>query len=181
MMALAGWRGLLAMVPRSAWLVLGGLVALLLVSRWHEGQIAKAELAGASAQAERDRATFTQASEAAAAAQRELVAAQAALQQEISKGTNDALAVRHSELARRYDVLRLRWAEARAGAGGSSTGGAIAISGASAGVDDAACTARGWVSLDTAAAAAEAADTAIAKDDAWIAWAKAQAAAWPKS
>ena len=180
MMALAGWRGLLAMVPRTAWLVLGGLAALLLLARWHEGQVAKAELVGASAQAERDRTAFTQASEAAAAAQRELAVVLAVRQQKISKGTNDALAVRHAELARRYDALRLRWADARTGAGDSSKGGANALSSASTGTVDAACAARGWVSLDTAAAAAEAADTAIAKDDAWIAWAKAQAAAWPK-
>ena len=55
-----------------------------------------------------------------------------------------------------------------------------AVSGAAAGAAAADCAAAGWVSFDTAAAAAEAADRAIAKDDAWIAWVSAQAAAWPK-
>jgi hypothetical protein len=36
------------------------------------------------------------------------------------------------------------------------------------------------VDFNTAAAAAEAADQAIAKDDAWREWARAQARAWPE-
>ena len=173
-------RGFLTTVPRMIWYC----VALALLSvglfHWHEGRIKTAYRAGATAQSAADRATFTAASATAARAQHDLVAGLAAHQSAITKGTADALAAKGAELARRTDDLRLRWTAYRADRGGSGQGRTAAVSGAAAPVDDATCATRGWVDFDTAAAAAGAADAAIAKDDAWIAWAGRQAAAWPR-
>ncbi len=179
--ALLMGQRLLASVPRWLWGVVVVLVLLAAARHWHEGQLKAARVAAAAAQAERDRAAIAQASSAADERQRRLVADLARRQKLISKGSNDALAREHDDLVRRYDALRLRWAAARAAPAGGAAGAAAALSRPAAGVDDAACAARGWVDFNTAAAAAQAADTAIAKDDAWIAWARAQAAAWPET
>ena len=180
---LAGLRGplgrFLAGVPRPAWIALAVGAALLLAVRWHQSAVATAYRNGSVTQAAADRAAVARASAAAEAAQVALVARVAARQTLISKGTDNALRRRTDDLARRYDDLRLRWAAHRAAEAGAGNAQAIAVPGAAAGADDAACAARGWVAFDTAAAAAQAADRAIAKDDAWIAWAAAQAAAWP--
>jgi hypothetical protein len=168
----------LARLPRALWLVLGGAALLAALLFWHGQRVERARAAGAAAQAAVDRAAFEKAAAAAAQKQQRLVQALADRQAVISKGTEDELARDLADLARRYDDLRLRWAAARRG-GDAGGGGAIAVSAAAGAVDDAACAARGWVDFNTAAAAAEAADTAIAKDDAWRAWAEAQGQAWP--
>ena len=166
-------------VPAAAWATLGVALALLGVWRWHDATVADARRDGARAQAVADRGRYEAAASAAAAEQHQRIAALAVRQSVISKGSDDALHIRHADLARRYDDLRLRWAAHRADQRGAGDDRATAVPGTAAGVDDATCAARGWVSFDTAAAAAQAADTAIAKDDAWIEWAARQAAAWP--
>lgn len=170
----------LAAVPRWAWQLLAALVLLAIVWRWHEGRLAEAAAAARVAQASADRAAYARASAAAAEAQAALVSRTASLQTRISKGTDDALRRDHDDLARRYDDLRLRWAAHRAAEGDPGDHHPAAVSGTTTRVAAADCAAAGWVSFDTAAAAAEAADRAIAKDDAWIAWVSAQQAAWPK-
>lgn len=170
----------LASVPRPLWYALAAAFALLLLWRWHDGQVSAARTAGAAAQATADRAAYARASTAAAAAQAALARRVGQKQTLISKGTDDALRRQHDDLARRYDDLRLRWAAHRAAEGPAGDNHPAALSGAAPGAAAADCAAAGWVSFDTAAAAAEAADRAIAKDDAWIAWVTAQAAAWPK-
>nr|WP_310524281.1 hypothetical protein [Polymorphobacter sp.] len=178
-MLVAGW-GLLRGLPRPVFYALGVVIVLLMLWRWHGGKVDAAFAAGSAAQAATDKARFEGAGLAAAQAQAALVASLAAKQSRISKGTEHALVARHDDLARRYDDLRLRWAAHRAGKGGAGNGGTTAVSEATGGTDDARCAAEGWVSFDTAAAAAQAADRAIAKDDAWIAWVGAQARAWPE-
>ncbi|WP_426165183.1 hypothetical protein [Sandarakinorhabdus sp. DWP1-3-1] len=172
--------GLLGRVPHWLRLALAGAAVLLLALAWHNHRLAGAYRQGAAEQALADRRRVAEAASAAAAAQDRLAAALAGRQSRISKGTTDALVAQNDDLARRYADLRLRWAAARADRGGPGGDATAAVSGAAAGVDDAACAAGGWVSFDTAAAAAQAADAAIAKDDAWIAWATAQAATWPE-
>jgi hypothetical protein len=166
-------------VPAAAWAALGVALALLGVWRWHDATVANERGDGARAQAVADRAHYEAAASAAATEQRRRVAVLATRQSVISKGFDDALHTRHADLARRYDDLRLRWAVHRADPRGTGVDRATAVPGPAARDDDAACAARGWVSFDTAAAAAQAADTAIAKDDAWIEWAARQAASWP--
>ena len=170
---------LLRGVPRGMLYAIGAALVLLMVWRWHDAKVDAAFVAGATAQAATDKTRFEAAAVAAAKAQAALIANLAARQSRISKGTEHALVVRHDDLARRYDDLRLRWAAYRSGQGSAGNNGATAVPGAAGGVDDAGCAAAGWVSFDIAAAAAEAADRAIAKDDAWIAWASAQVDAWP--
>lgn len=170
----------LASVPRPLWYALAAATLLLGLWRWHDAKIGSAWKGGAEAQATADRAAYARASAAAAAKQAALAARLATRQNAISKGTDDALRRRTDDLARRYDDVRLRWAAHRAAEAGAGHDHAAAVPGTAGGADDAGCAARGWVSFDTAATAAQAADRAIAKDDAWIAWAAAQAAAWPK-
>lgn len=170
----------LAAVPRWVWQLLAALLVLVLVWRWHEGRVADAAREARTAQASADRAAYARASAAAAEAQAALVSRTASQQIRISKGTDDALRRDHDDLARRYDDLRLRWAAHRASEGPAGDDHPTALPGAAPGAAAADCAAAGWVSFDTAAAAAEAADRAIAKDDAWIAWVSAQQAAWPK-
>ncbi len=175
--------GVLAGVRRLPFWMWAGPGVLLMfwgAVRWHEGRLRHARAEGAAAQAALDRAAFVEAGAAAAAAQRALVDAVAARSAMISKGTDDELARDHADLARRYDALRLHWAEARASGGGAGAGGAAALSHTAGAADDAACAARGWVDFETASASAQAADEAIAKDDAWIGWAATQAAVWPR-
>jgi len=174
-------RAALGGLPRSIWYIFSGITTLLLLWHWHERRIDAAYAGGATAQASIDRAQFEAATTAAGNAQHQIAVALAASQCRISKGSDDALLVRNADLARRYDDLRLRWAAYRAHPGGSGRGGATTVPGAAAIADNPACAAAGWVSFDTAAAAAQAADTAIAKDDAWIAWAANQMAVWPVS
>ncbi len=172
--------GLLGRVPRWLQAALAGAGVLLLALAWHNHRLGIAYRQGAAEQARIDSRRVAAAASAAAAAQDRLAAELAGRQSRISKGTTDALVAQTDDLACRYADLRLRWAADRADRGDAGGGAAIAVPGAAAGADDAACAAGGWVSFDTAAAAAEAADTAIAKDDAWIAWAARQAAAWPE-
>ncbi len=167
-------------LPRPVWYGLVLFAAGLLAWHWHNGRVASAYADGGRAQAGADRQRLDAATASAARRQAELIAALGARQADISKGSNDALLARDADLARRYADLRLRWAAYQADSGRAGQAGAAAVPGTAAGVDDAACAARGWVDFTTAAAAAQAADGAIAKDDAWIAWAKAQAAAWPR-
>lgn len=176
MTALASGWALLRGLPRPLLYALAGIVVALMLWRWHGAKVDAAFADGARRQAATDTARFEAAGAAAAKAQAALVAGLAAKQSRISKGTDDALVARTDDLARRYDDLRLRWTAHR---GRASDDSASAVSAATGAFDDAGCAARGWVSFDIAAAAAEAADTAIAKDDAWIAWAGAQADAWP--
>jgi hypothetical protein len=170
----------LAAVPRWVWQLLAALLVLLALWRWHEGRVAEAAREARTAQATADRAAYARASAAAAEAQAALVSRTASQQTRISKGTDDALRRQNDDLARRYDDLRLRWAAHRAAEGPASDVHPIALPNTAPGAAATDCAAAGWVSFDTAAAAAEAADRAIAKDDAWIAWAAAQAEAWPK-
>jgi hypothetical protein len=171
---------MIASVPRPLWYALAAALVLLFLWRWHEARMDTAWHAGAQAQAATDRAAYARASAAAEVAQKALVARSAIRQSAISKGTDDALRRRTDDLARRYDDLRLRWAAHNAAEGAAGNDQPAAFSGAARGAAATACAAAGWVSFDTAAAAAEAADRAIAKDDAWIAWVSAQGEAWPK-
>jgi hypothetical protein len=161
------------------WAVLAVAALILGLRVWHQGEVSAARREGAAEQAAVDRRDFARAETVATerqAAMRFQTAAKAAT---ISKGSHDALQRRYTDLASSYDDLRLRWAAHRADQGGAGASGAAGPAGAARGVDDAACKAAGWVSLDVASAAAQAADEAIAKDDAWRAWWKAQAEAWP--
>ena len=169
----------IAAAPRWLWIALALAGGACFAVHWQHAQVSRAHADGAAAQMRADAARTRAAADAAARAQHARVAAAAARQAEISKGTTDALTHDRDDLARRYDALRLRWAAYRADPGTSGDGRTVALSRPAAGADDAACAARGWVAFDSAAAAALAADAAIAKDDAWIAWAAAQAAAWP--
>ncbi len=172
-------RGFCAAVPRPIWYAVSLSFLSFGLWRWHEHKVAIAYAQGKITQSAADRAAFTAASAAAARAQQDVVAGLASRQSVITKGTTDALAAQNADLARRTDDLRLRWTAYRANRGGSSQDRAAAVPGAAASIDDTACKAGGWVDFDTAAAAASAADAAIAKDDAWIAWAAAQKAVWP--
>lgn len=179
MTALATLAALVRGIPRSVGLALLAGLALLSAWAWHDHRVAAAARKGAQDQQVADRARVAAASAAAAAAQTRLAAMLASKQARISKGTDDALIQKNTDMANRYADLRLRWAADRADHRRPGADAAVAVPAATGDAVDAACAARGWVSFDTAAAAAEAADTAIAKDDAWIAWAAAQQAAWP--
>jgi hypothetical protein len=180
MIALASTLSLLRRVPPLVWAGLCAVLVIFFAWRWHSAKVEHAFVEGGAEQARMDELRFREAAMAAQTAQRALKAALAARQAEVSKGTDNALLAKTSDLSRRHDDLRLRWAAYRADQGGTGGGGATGVSGPAAGIDDAACAAGGWVSFDTAAAAALAADTAIARDDAWRDWVKAQAAAWPE-
>ncbi len=147
---------------------------------WHFRAVTAAFNDGAAKQAAADRAAYLKAETAATEKQAKLVSDTAAKAGTISKGTDVALQKRYTDLAGSYDALRLRWEAYRADQGRARQGRATGAPGAAAVAADAYCAASGWVSLDVAAAAAEAADTAIAKDDAWRAWWTAQEQAWPK-
>ncbi len=179
--ALLGGRlqRVLAALPRPVWYALAAAALLLVGRHWYAARLAEARREGALHQAAADRQRFDAAAVAATERQRDLVVKLQIRQAEITKGSNDALLVRNHDLSDRYHDLRLRWAAWQAAGGGAGAGAATAVSGAATRAGDTACAARGWVAFDTAAAAAEAADTAIARDDAWRAWAAAQAAAWP--
>lgn len=178
MTATAIWAAL-RRIPLPIWYIGMALLLGMMVWRWHSGAVHEAFVKGGIEQLAVDEKRFRQASLAAERQQEAVRSALKRRQLAISKGTDDALLAKHADLARRYDDLRLRWAAYRADQGGPGESGTIALPGAASVADDAACAARGWVSFDTAAAAAEAADTAIARDDAWRAWVTAQAAAWP--
>ena len=175
---MSGVMVMLARLPRGLWLGLGAFALLMLVWGWHGRTVRQARTAGAAEQAALDLQAYAAAAAQAAARQTQLVRELSVAQAAISKGVDDGLAVDVADLTRRYDDLRLRWAAARR-AGAAGEGGATALSLTAGAADDAACKARGWGDFDTAAAAAQVADQAIAKDDAWIVWARAQAAAWP--
>lgn len=162
---------------------IGGVVAIGAITGgviWHKSEVAEARRDGAAEQARVDRENFAKAETLATQRQAKAIADQKAKAQTISERTDDALQHRYTDLARSYDDLRLRWAAFRANQGRTGQGGAAGVAGAATIPDAAYCAAQGWVSLDVAAAAAEAADTAIAKDDAWRAWWTAQDKAWPK-
>lgn len=178
MMAGLAFFKTIARLPRPIWYILAVLVAVALMWRWHIGRIDAAYTAGGTAQAILDGAAFEKAAVAAEAAQAAVKAALVVRQGRVTKGTEDALLAKNADLSRRYDDLRLRWAAYHAGERGAGESGATIVSGAARGIDDAACAAQGWVSFDTAAAAAEAADVAIARDDAWRAWVLGQKGVW---
>ena len=169
---------MLVRLPRWLWAAAGGAACLALVWGWHLREVHLAHAAGAAEQAALDRASHEREAAQAAAMQAQLVRELAVAQAAISRGVEHGLAVDFADLDRRHDDIRLRWAAARA-AGAAGGGGTTAVSHATGPDDDAACAARGWVAFDVAAAAAHAADAAIAKDDAWISWARAQQAVWP--
>ena len=182
-MAKGAWlavQGFAAGVPPWLWRVLAILAAVAAVWWWHSSEVEKAAKAAAATQLAADRAAYQRAAEAARVKQAQLVAASVAKVEAINERTTNDLKKRTDRLARSYDDLRLRWAAHRADQGQPRDGAAAGVPGATAGFDAAACAAEGWVSFDVAAAAAEAADRAIAKDDAWIAWAMEQQAAWPR-
>ncbi len=172
--------GFLRGVPREVWYAIAAAVALALVWHWHTGQVEVAFNDGGAAQAEADGAVVAQATARAEAMQRQVIASTVAKQFTITKGTDDALVARNAQLVRDYADLRMRWAAYRADQRGASEGAAGAAANAASIAGDAACKAKGWVDIDTAAAAAEAADVATARDDAWRAWWVAQVAAWPQ-
>lgn len=167
-------------VPGAVW---AGLAALLLLAglvRWHDRAVAAAFAKGVKEQAATDRAAVLAANAAARRAAADRNAALGRTQAAISMESEDGLHKTLADVVRRRDDLRLRWAATRAAAAGGGAGATAALPGAAAVALDTACPAAGWVAFDTAAAAAAAADQAIAKDDAWIAWVRAQADAWPK-
>jgi hypothetical protein len=162
---------------------IGGVVAIGAITSgviWHKGEVAEARRNGAAEQARVDREAFAKAETLATQRQAKAIADQKAKANLISERTDDALQHRYTDLARSYDDLRVRWATYRAGQGRAGHSPATGPAGAAAIPDAAYCPSQGWVSLDVAAAAAEAADTAIAKDDAWREWWTAQEKAWPK-
>ncbi len=167
-------------VPRPVWFACAALAIGSGAWHWHRHTLGAAYAAGSAAQAIADRNAYRAEANRAAAAQHDTVVALDTRQHVISKEADDVLTARHADLARRYDALRLRWAAYRAASGSAGADRTAAVPDAAGRADDAACAARGWVAFDTAAAAAHAADAAIAKDDAWISWAGAQAAAWPR-
>ncbi len=179
-MVLATIPALLRRVPKPVWFMVLAVFAIAVLARWHGEKVEAAYAEGAVAQAQADDRRVKAASAAAEAAQQALRTQLARHQDRVTKGTDNALLAKTDDLARRYGDLRLRWAAYRADQGRAGESGATAVSGAATDVDEAACAAGGWVSFDTAAAAAQAADTAIARDDAWRAWVTAQAAAWPE-
>jgi hypothetical protein len=181
MMALAGLWLAVRRMPRWLWPAAGIAIAALLLWRWHDRRVDAAVRSAVSAQKAADQAAVARATATAMAAQHRLAASLAATQAHINQDTRHALDASDRDLARRYDDRRLRWAAARAAASRPGQDGTAAVSNAAGPADFSACAAQGWVDFDTAAAAARAADAAVAKDDAWIAWAKAQAAAWPDS
>lgn len=162
------------------WPMLAVIVALISFWFWHSRAVTAAFNDGAARQAATDRAAYQEAETAATEKQAKLVRNSAAKAGTISKGTDVALQKRFDNLAGSYDALRLRWETHRANQGRASQGGTTVASSAATVANDAHCAASGWVSFDVAAAAAEAADTAIAKDDAWRAWWTQQEEAWPK-
>lgn len=162
------------------WPILAGIMLVVGLVVWHNAEVSKARREGAIAQATADREAYTKAETAATKRQLDLKAKTAAKAETISKGTDDALQHRYTDLARGYDDLRLRWEAYRADQGRTGQGGPAGPTSAASVSDGTYCPSQGWVSLDVASAAAEAADTAIAKDDAWRAWYEAQAEAWPK-
>jgi TolA-binding protein len=180
MIALTTIAGFLGRLPRTVWIGLLALAAVLAVSRWHQHKVNAAFVAGGIAQASIDRSAIAVARATAERAQQQLRQRLAAKQGRISTGVDDGLLSQNVDLVRRYDDLRMRWAAYRADQGGAGGDRATAVSRPAAILDAAACSAAGWVSFDTAATAAQAADTAIARDDAWRTWVTAQAAAWPK-
>ncbi len=171
----------LKQLPRRFWLILMLAFGLLLGWRWHQCQVSAAFTAGGVQQQAADRVRFEAAAAAAVRAQSALRRQLSQRQSIISKGSDDALVAQNAGLAQRYADLRLRWVAARTHQGSTAHDGAIAVSNTAGTIADAACAATGWVDFNTAAAAAEAADRALAKDDAWIGWARAQAATWPRS
>jgi type II secretory pathway pseudopilin PulG len=185
--AKAAWvavQAFTAGVPPWAWRALAIIAAVVAVWWWHSSTVDKAReagrKAGAQAQAEADARAYTEAAIAAADAQQAIITSLKTKQTGINERTTNALEKRHADLARNYDDLRLRWAAYRADQGSAGRGEAAAVPRTAASFDAAACAAEGWVSLDVAATAAEAADRAIAKDDAWIAWVNEARAAWPR-
>lgn len=180
MIALASAMAAFRRLPRLFWIAGFAVLVILLAWRWHLGKVEAAFVAGASEQARLDEGQVREAMAAAVLAQRTLKSTLEKQQASISKGTKDALLAKQGDLVRRYDDLRLRWAAHRADQGRAGQDGAAGLSDSAGGADDAACAAAGWVSFDTAAAAAQAADTAIARDDAWRHWVTAQAEAWPE-
>jgi hypothetical protein len=166
-------------IPRWAWAALAAVVLLGGLWVWHGLEVSTARREGAAEQARVDREDFARAEGVATARQAAMRAAVKARADAISKEAGDALDDRRADLARGYDDLRMRWAAHRADQGRAGNGAAAGVASAAGVADDAYCKAQGWVSLDVAAAAAEAADTAIAKDDAWQEWWREQAAAWP--
>ena len=180
MISLATISGLLGRILRLIWLSIAAVAALALLVRWHHARVDSAYSAGGAAQASADRERMSMAGIAAERAQQALRASLAARQANVSKGTDHALLAQNADLSRRYSDLRLRWAAYRADQGSAGDDRPTAVPGTAGVVDAAACAASGWVSFDIAATAAQAADAAIARDDAWRAWVTAQAAAWPK-
>lgn len=156
-------------------LLLGGVIL------WHKDKVSDAREAGRAEQAQLDAIAFQEAARLATEAQQAAIAKVKANSAAINERTTDALTKRNTALARSYDDLRLRWAKAKADSSSAGEGEATAVSDAAIGFDEAACKAAGWVDFDTAATVAQAADEAVAKDDAWINWAAEQAAAWPRS
>lgn len=180
MICLATIAGLFGRISRPVWYSIAAITALALLAHWHHVRVDAAYAAGGAAQASTDRERVAMASIAAERAQQALRSSLAARQANVSKGTDHALLAQNADLARRYDDLRLRWAAYRTDQGGAGDNRPTAVSGPAGVADATACAARGWVSFDTAATAAQAADAAIARDDAWRAWVTAQAAAWPR-
>lgn len=170
-------------VPRWAWgvlavvVLLSGLIGGLWV--WHGIEVNSARREGAAEQALVDREDFARAESVATERQAALRAGVKARAATISKEKGDALDVRLGAVDLGYDDFWLRWAAHRADQGRAGHGAATGAASAAGEPDDAYCKAQGWVSLDVAAAAAEAADKAIAKDDAWQEWWREQAEAWP--
>lgn len=162
------------------WPALVGALAVMGLVWWHNSAVSDAYDRGKVEQAAADTEAFRAAQDAAAAEQQALIDATAANAAKISKRTEDAITKDRDAIARSYDDLRRMWAAHRADPGRAGQNGASGLAGAAAVPDDAYCPSQGWVSLDVAAAAAEAADEAIAKDDAWRSWWQEQEAAWPR-
>ena len=163
------------------WPYLAGAALVVAALVWHSSAVDAAYKDGAEGQARVDLQAFLEAQKLAEEAQETLIAKVKSRNTAINKETTDALAQRNADLTRTYTALRLRWAKAKADPSSARSGEAVAVAGAPAGTLDAACSAQGWVDFGTAAAIAEAADVATAKDDAWITWYNAQREQWPQT
>jgi hypothetical protein len=162
-------------------IAIGGIgVALAGARIWHNSQIDAVRIAAMQEQAEYSAADFEAAWKAAEQHQANEIAAQLTTARIINKEQTDGLKKQNDRISSAYADLRQLWAKAKAreNPGRAGHDGAIAVPADAGGNAFAAAQAAGWVDFETAAALAEAADRAIAADDAKAAWWLEQCRAW---
>lgn len=164
------------------WILLALAVAGLLIGAkaWHRAQVDAVRIEAMQEQAELSAADFEAAWKAAERQQANEIAAQLTTARIINKEQTDGLKIENDRIGRAYADLRQLWAKAQAreNPGRAGHDGAIAVPPDASANAFAAAQAAGWVDFETAAALAEAADRAIAADDAKAAWWLEQCRAW---